>query len=224
MALIIPEIILLESYKKALSYIRNDYKNNLEDPTQSYLGLLLGNSSAIQRYNLLEQAKALFITTEDDPRNLDVNLFFNAKRASIPTIHITNPAESPIHDSLSIGEGIQDTLFDNDNKEYKKVFNRRFVSKYSIVITTDNTNEVILLYKVLQSITISMIEHLQLAGLENIKMSGGEINLKSDLIPINIFIKTIGLSFECDIPAIQLSVNEFGGNDFKPVITKIIAD
>ena len=54
------------------------------------------------------------------------------------------------------------------------------------------------------------MEHLMLSGLENIKISGQEISLKSDLIPQGIFIKAIGLEFELDVPAIQLSTHELG--------------
>lgn len=222
MSLIIPEIVLLQAYKLALSFLRKNYKEHIADPTQSYLGLLLGSTNAVQRYKLLEQAKSVFYTTDDDPRALDVNLFFNAKRAAIPTIHITNPSENPLHDALALSEGFQDNLFDEPNQQYLKVFNRRFQAKYNIVLTSDNTNEIILLYQVIRSITIAMIDHLQLAGLENIKLSGNDISLKSDLVPNNIFIKAIGIQFEYDVPAIAISALDYSLGDFKPIIDEII--
>jgi hypothetical protein len=207
--LLVPEMIMLDAYKKSLKYIRKNYKSNLSDLSKSYLGEILGTTNAIQRYNFLEQAKSVFITDETDPRHLDVNIFFNAARAPIPTIHITNPAEVPIHDSLSITEGYFDPIFDDANSTYTKVFSRRFKAKYNILITSDNTNEVVLLYQVMRSMTISLIEHLNQSGLENIKISGSEINLKPDIVPINVFIKSIGLEFEYEVPALQLSTTDF---------------
>lgn len=215
--LILPEIILLDAYKKALKYIRNNYNDNLADVTKSFLGIILGNSNAIQRYNLLDQSKKVFITTENDPRNLDVNLFFNASRASVPTIHITNPSDTLITNALSISEGYQDPIFDDVEQTFQTVFNRKFRAKYNIVLTSDNTNEILLMYNVIRSITISMMEHLELSGLQNIKISGADINLKSDIIPINVFIKAIGLEFEYDVVALKLDVTDFTLGDFIPV-------
>lgn len=218
-SLIIPEIVLLDAYQKALKFIRKNYKTNIADPTKSYLGIILGSSSAIERYNLIEQAKAVFVTETDNPRHILVNLFFNAQRAAMPTIHITNPAESPIHDALNISTGFQQPIFDDDDQTYTDVFNRRFKAKYSIVLTSDNTNEIVLMHQVLRSITISMIEHLNMAGLENIRISSSDIQLKSDIVPPNVFIKAISIEFEYDVVAIKLSTTDFSLGDFEFVGT-----
>lgn len=222
MKLLIPEQIILEAYQKAIAFVRKDYKTNIADPTQSYLGLLLSSTDSVDRYKFFEQAKAIFITTENDPRHLTANLFFNAAKASIPTIHITNPSEVPIHNTIGIAEGYQDFLFDEDNQKYKKVFNRRFKAKYNIVFTSDNTNEVILIYQIMKSLTISIIDHLQLSGLHNVLLSGTDINLKSDIIPTNVFIKSIGLEFEYDTIGIQLSTEDFSLGEFIPTNTPIL--
>lgn len=218
-SLIIPELILLDAYKKALKYIRNNY-NAATTPEESYLYKLLGTNE-IERYNFFTQSKAVFITTENDPRHIAVNLFFNAKRAGIPTIHITNPSENPIHDSLNLSSGVHDPIFNEDDQVYEDVFNRRFKARYNIVFTSDNTTEIILMYQVMKSMSISITEHLSLAGLENIKISGNEINIKSDIVPINVFIKAIAIEFEYNTMALKLSTTDFTLGDFIPNGTPI---
>jgi hypothetical protein len=208
----IPEIILLNAYRLGLEYIRNNYKANKAAPQNSYLATVLGFTDVNvldTRYDFYTQATSVFCTQESDPRDIKVNLFFNAARAKIPTIHITNPAELPIHDSLAINEGFQDPIVNEVTGEYTVVYSRRFKAKYNIVLTSDNTNEIVLMYQVLRSLTISMIDHLQLSGLENIKISGSDLNIKSDIVPLGVFMKNIGIEFEYDVPAVKLSTNDF---------------
>ena len=201
----IPEIILLNAFKKTLKLIRDDYNSTLSfnDTTKSILYRLL-NGNDVQRYKLFEQAVAVLITKEDSPRHLDINLFFNAKRATIPTLHITLPSESQKDNALGISEGFQEPVFDEIEKTYITAFNRRFTARYNIIITTDNSNEIILLYHFFRSILISLIPHLNLSGLENIKQSGGDIQINSELVPINIFSRSLNIEFDYDVVAYDL--------------------
>ena len=212
MAIILPELILLDGIKKLLTLIRTDYQNNIADTTQSLLYRIL-NGNNLQRYKMFDQAVSVFITKPDDPRNLDVNLFFNAKRASIPTLHITLPSESEKNNVMAAGEGYRDPIFDENIGEYKKVFNRRFNAGYNMIITSDNTNEVVLIYHFMRSALISLSPHLTLAGLQNIKLSGGDLQLNSDIVPSNIFIRSTNINFEYDVEAIELSSSQLGGSN-----------
>lgn len=170
------------------------------DETKSILyRLLVGNN--IQRYDLFTQAITLLINKSDDPRYLDVNLFFNAKRASIPTIHITLPSESERNNAIGVGEGFRDTIFEDSNSSYIKTFNRRFSTRYNIIITSDNTNEVILLYHLIRNLLISLNAHFNAAGLENPKLGGGDIQINADIIPTNVFVRAISMEFEYDVEA-----------------------
>ena len=199
----IPEIILLNTIKTALTYIRTDYNNNLADETKSILYRLL-NTQEIQRYKLYDQSKAVFITDVDEPRFLDVNLFFNSTRAHIPTIHITLPSETTVNNTLGIGEGYRDDIFDSTLGTYRNVYNRRFRASYNLVITSDNTNEVVLIYNTMRSILISLINHLNLSGLEKIDLGGRDIQINTTLVPTNIFMRSISLDFEYNVGAVDL--------------------
>lgn len=199
----IPEIIILDTIKKLLKTIRLDYNNNIADTTKSLLYRLL-NGNEVQRYKLFTQAEAVFITTDDNPRHLDVNLFFNAKRAGIPTIHITLPSESERNNAIGLSEGFRETIYDETDGAFIRTFNRRYGAKYNIIITSDNSNEVVLLYHFLRSVLISLNPHFNLSGLQNPKLSGGDLQINSELVPSNIFIRSIGMEFEYDVEAQDL--------------------
>lgn len=199
----IPELTLLSTIKTALAYVRMDYANNIADETKSLLYRLL-HDQEVERYKLYEQAKAIFVAEEDDPRLLDVNLFFNANRNGVPTIHITLPSESTVNNTLGIGEGYRDPIFDEIAGTYKEVYNRRFRASYNLVITSDNTNEVILIYNTLKSILISLFNHMNLSGLEKIELGGRDIQINSTLVPLNIFMRSISVDFEYNVGAIDL--------------------
>ena len=96
MAILIPEIEIHNTLKAVLELIRLDFKQRSNEQ-DTILYKLLG-ANKLQRYELFEQAKTVFLEEEDNPRFLDVQMFFNMKRASIPTIHITLPSENPGQD------------------------------------------------------------------------------------------------------------------------------
>jgi hypothetical protein len=201
--LIIPEAILLDSLRKGLKLIRDDYTTNQGNPPTTLLyKILFGNS--VQRYDLFEQAKKVFIADENDPRHLDVNLFFNAKRASIPTIHITLPSEDEKDNALGMSGGFQQPVFSPDGSEFNQVFNRRYNATYNIIVTSDNTLEVVLIYHFMRSFLISLNSHLSLSGLENIKMGGGDLNINSEIVPINVFVRGIKFNFQYNVIGIEL--------------------
>lgn len=201
--MIIPEIILLSTFKSALQVIRDDFNTNVGNETKTILyKLLQGNS--IQRYDLFTQAKKVIITTDDDPRHFDINLFFNAKRAAIPTGHITLPSENQKDNAIAISEGFPDPMYDDSQNAVTRTFNRRFNAKYNIIFTSDNTNEVVLLYHLFRCILIALTEHLSLAGLEGMKWSGSDISINTDIVPVNVHARALGLDFSYDVVAIDL--------------------
>lgn len=204
MAIFIPEIELHNTLKAILTVVREDYesRSNKED---TLLYKILG-SNRLQRYNLYEQGKKVFLAKEDDPRFLDVQMFFNMKRASIPTIHITLPSEQAGQDGLGIDEGYADPAYDEipslgdpDVLQTSPNYTRRFDTTYNIIITSDNTNEVILIYHLLRAILIPVFDHLNQVGIENCKIGGRDIQAYPSLVPDSIFMRGLSLSFSYQI-------------------------
>lgn len=211
----IPEFILFDIVEKAIQYIRTDYAAQT-DKDKSFLNqVLYGNG--IQRYDLTTQAKQVFIDNDlANQRYLEVNLMFNMKREGLPTIHITLPSEQTQTGGNGLGtdEGyadyiFEDTKYDNDGAMTKQgsstpVYTRRYQSTYNIVITSDNSNEVILIYHTLRALLISLIPSMHVAGLENVAFGGQDVQLYQGLASKNMYVRAIAVSlqYETSSPSI----------------------
>jgi len=208
----IPEIILQDVIKKLLAYVRTDYANKV-DKEQTILYYLL-NDQVLRKYNFFEEAKSVFITKDTDQRHIAVNMMFNRDRQAVPTIHIMLPSENETDMTLGIGEGERLYITDQDDTSLvRKTFNKRFRSNYNIVVTSENANEVILIYHVLRSLLISANPHFNLKGLYNIKLGGRDLQINPDLVPSHIFMKSISFDCEYEVGAIELIPIEYI-NDF----------
>lgn len=202
--IIAPEQIIFDFIKALLKLTREDYKSN-PDKTKTILGLIW-SGIILQRYNFSQQGWSVFDDDEANPRYLDVNMFFNSQRATIPTIHITLPSEDPAQDGLGVDEGYQDSIGLED--EYRKTFTRRYKSNYSIIVTSDNTHEVSLISRTLHALLQSSIQYLSVRGLENVKLSFRDIQLNANIVPTNVFARAVGLSFEYENTTPDLFLTE----------------
>lgn len=197
MAIIIPDIILLNTLEAILKLIRVDYESYI-DKTKSYLYRILENNTILQRYNFYEQAKTVFIGEDDSSRKLDVFMFFNKERSSIPTIHLMLDNEITGENALSISQGFQETIFNDVDSTYREVYSRRFDTEHQILITSNNANEVLLIYHYLRAFLIPIFDHLNASGLENCKLNGRDLNLDQNILP-NVYSRTIGISYSYDV-------------------------
>lgn len=212
---VIPEFILLNIVDRALNYLRNDYAEQ-EDKDKSFLNMVLvGN--AIERYDLATQAKQVFIDNDEtNDRFLEVHLMFNMKREGLPTIHLTLPSEQTQTGGNGIGsdegymnEIIVDTTYNedgtiNENGSATPVYTRAFQSTYNIVITSDNSNEVILIYHTLRALLIALIPSISLEGLKNVAFGGQDVQLYQGLANKNMYVRaiTVTLQYETSAPSI----------------------
>ncbi len=207
MANLFPEIKLKVFLDNALSYLQTDYVANTATPTKSFL-YRITNGNVVDRYDFYEQSKAIFIKTNDDPRKLKTRLFFDRERAAIPTIHITLPNESPKSDGLGFDSGFNEPIFDDTAETFTTVYNRNFQTTYNIIVSSDNTFEVILIYNVLRALLIGLIDTLNNNGYQNIKISGNDLSINPDIVPPNIFMRNVAVSFEYDYAVPMFNVNE----------------
>jgi hypothetical protein len=212
---LIPEVVLFDILNKALDYLRNDYANQT-DKSKSFLMRVLENK-ILERYNFQTQAIQVFIDNDlGNQRYLETNLMFNMEREGLPTIHLTLPSEQTQTGGNGIGsdEGYMDSIIVestyngdgslNTQGNITAVFTRRFQSTYNIVITSDNSNEVILIYHTLRALLIALIPSISLAGLENVAFGGQDVQLNSSLAPKNMYVRaiTVTLQYETSAPSI----------------------
>lgn len=208
MLITIPEIIIRDTVEKIVRLVAIDYdsRTNEED---TILYHLLANQ-ALKRYTLFDQSKTVFLKKEDDPRYIEVNVQLNRQRLGPPTIHIMLPSEEEVDMTLGIGEGELDYIFDeDDDTKYKRTFNKRFKANYNIVITSDNVNEVILIYNILRAGLMATNEHFQTYGLFNFRLSGRDLMIDPGLVPPHIVMRSIGVSFEYSVGSMEYKINDY---------------
>lgn len=206
---IIPEFALLDIVKIGLAYIKKD----LEDQTNeadSYLYKIL-NGQEIQRYNYFQQAKNVLIKEQDDPRLLSVDLMYNMDFEKVPSIYISLAGEQHGQNNLSV-EQSNEPFFNDQDQTYQDIFTRRKNANYGIYIVSDNSNEVNLLYHILDCILLSSTVHLSLIGLYNLTQGGQDIQIDTDKVPKHIFIKTlsIGMQYARSAPSFA-QIQMYGG-------------
>lgn len=197
--IIIPEYVLLKTVQNLLTFIRKNY-NDATDKDKSYLRRLLKNNG-LERYDLIKQAEAVFIQEEDHPRFLEADLMYNMHKEGAPSIHITLPAEMSSANGMGMDEGYKKPI--EEANGFTSVFTRRYQSTYNVVITSDNSNEVTLIYHVLRALITSALPSLHVSGLEGARLGGQDVLIKTDLMP-KLFIKAISISLEYETSAPNL--------------------
>lgn len=200
MALVIPDVVLLDCVNKLLNTIRSDYRANITSSTedQSILYTLFF-SLELGDYKLYENVKKIIITTREDPKHIDsATLSFDLNSNKSPHIYITLPSESTVNNSLGIGQGDQDEIIISNpdgQDQYRGQFNRRYLCTYQVVIVSENRNEALVLYHLFKNLLVAATNHLHLKGLQNLKIGGQDIILRDIPVDRN-YRKAITLTFE----------------------------
>lgn len=175
--IILPEQILYNHLSVGLKTIIQDYEDSV-DKSDSFLYELLNGLTLDSGYDFYEQGKSLLLRKRSDPNKLDIRMFFDLSRASIPTIHITLPSEnSDGPNGIGFDQGYAEDVWSNDETTKRVKNTRAFNTSYNIVCTSKNTYEVIILYNIVKALFITFIDSLELSGLRNSKISGGDLNL-----------------------------------------------
>lgn len=207
-----PDIILFDAIKIGLKYIDADWKANT-DKTLTWLYKSLDGIS-IQKIDYLNQAESIFVKTGGEARKIDVNMMYNMKEVKPPAIHITLGNESiSTSNGLGMEEGYIDPYYNELGLEYQNVFTRRYSANYNIVVTSDNSNEVAIIYHVLKTMFTGMYAHLHLRGIENLKFSGADLNINQQLMPKHMYSRALSLVFEYETSAPEPIIINYG-NDF----------
>lgn len=208
--IIVPEIILYETLQSGLKFVKQDYAQQ-SDKSQSWLEQVL-TGIIIDNYDFKEQARKVILQNKaESPRALTIDFMFNMQSDGSPVIHITLPAEQTQlgGNGMGLDEGYADDIrVEPANLQpgsVTPVYTRRYQATYNIVITSNNTNEVILIYHFMKALILALQPHLSLSGLQNIAVGGQDVNMMSDKVPKNLFFRAIAvtLQYESSAPAIN---------------------
>lgn len=200
-SIIIPENILYNALESVIRYVRKDLEDNAEKEQNSILYRLLGENPdgqplTMNRWNFFRQAKKIF----QDKNNLSVNFGFNFEVAKIISLHIILPSEQAAESAIGQDEGYgyED---DEDPDEY---FTQNFTSNYQIMITSNNSSEVMTVYHILKSLLLMIVPHLEIMGLRLNKFSGNDVMFRDEFMPNGTFHKVLNISFNYELKVPQL--------------------
>lgn len=210
----IPEVILYKALNAVFTALRNDY-NNKVDKEKSVLYFIFGKdeNGNVLKFNTFEwfaQSVEVLVGRDTKLRMVEWYLGYNMKRLNVPTIHIMLPSESPINSGIGSNEGYVEAEIDPQTKVSRPVYTQDSQVTYNLLITSDNYNEVLIIYQFLKSIFLSIKTHLELSNLQNVTFSGSDMNFNEDLMPANIFHRNFNISFTYDFSSIDLFDNLFG--------------
>lgn len=222
----VPEFIICETLTAVLKTLRLDYEG-ASDKTKTILYYLC-SGLRFQRYNYWEQSQTVFLRKPNEPRFLEVDLMFNMDRDGAPTIHVTTPGENQPQNQNAVGidEGYFEHVvleLDSGSRRHS-VFTRRHQATYDIVITSDNSNEVVMIYHIVRALLTSVTHHLSLKGLENINFSGQDLTPYMEMMPKNMYARAIRLALSYETSTVSLNnypiIEDFGGVEGDPEPTE----
>ena len=197
--ILLPEFVIQRTLVTIVKMLRDDLEENKGDETQSLLYKILGldeqgQALKLNLYDVFKQAKKIVQTKQ----NLSVNFGYNQEVANIISMHILLPSEQG---SMTIGadEGyLEEDVFDDDGNKIgvQQYYTQTYESTYQIMITSNNSAEVNVVYNILKSMLLMLVPHLELMGLRLPTLSGNDIVMQDDLVPVPIFHKVLNLSFK----------------------------
>lgn len=212
----IPEIELQRVVDVAISVLREDITQNGGTPSNTILHYLLNGVGTFEsKYNFYTQAVEIFSKDKHKPRFLESRLFFDKERANIPTIHIMSNSENNNNNGIGVDQGFRPEFINAAGTGQRSVYNRHFDANFSIVITSDNSMETVVIYHVLKAMLVSIIDHIQLAGFIDPQISGRDINISQEVVPNGVFARSIDFKagYELSVPT----------STFDTIITKFIS-
>lgn len=193
----IPEVELWKLLNIFKAYTVQDIVSNQSDYSKSFLWNVFGKNDLLENidfgsdFNFYKQSVDIFIRKN---RELAFSIGYNLKKASTPTIHIVLPGETPMGSPIGSNEGYQGFV-ENEDGTTSGVFNYSNRSTYNLIITSENQNEVVLLYHWLKACFGSMIEQLAFRGFQNPEFGGNDIGISEELVPNHIFYRNFNVNF-----------------------------
>ena len=214
---LIPEIIIEKILRQMILITTLDLKKNSNELEKSLLGYIFGKSEksdsiSLDSYNFLEQSKHVFKSSEGS-RKITTSVGYNLKMVDLgkPHIHILLPSDSS--SGAQIGSGIggdSGYMEDSDAGTYRNVMTQGSEATYNLMLTTDNVNEMMLVYHWLKSCSLTFSSQFELRGLQNVSIGGNDLQFNDELIPPNVFHRNFNLSFTYLFRGVDLFSSKYG--------------
>ena len=203
-----PEVVLYNTLENIIKVLRTDLQANIDAQTeeQSILYRIMGldecgEALKINFYNFYKQAKKI-LTVKD---NLKVHYGYSLDTTTSVDICILLPSENG-----KIGIGADEGYLVTEEEEgYQNYNTQTYESNYQLMITSNNANEVLVVYTLLKSTLLMLVDQLELFGLRNPRFSGQDVVMQEDLAPVPLFHKVLNIEFMYEHNVPQMLQVEF---------------
>ena len=142
-----------------------------------------------------------------EKRKLTINLGYDQNRVNFPIISILLPNEE--NNPKFTGKTSDRRVY---GTQVADVLHNAFDSVYNLLITSNNQNEVIVVYNFLKTIILAGQNQFQLKGLQNPYISGRDITMDTEINPMMLFHRTVGLSIFYESEMRQIATFEGASN------------
>ncbi len=205
-----PDIILCRTLESIVKLLRNDLMQNRNNEQETILYKILGVDEEQKPLkwnfvNFFKQAKKIIL----DENNLSVNFGYNLETSTPICMHIILPSEQG---RMCIGadEGYLGERDENGNLQLYHT--EMYETTYQIMITSTNSTEVTLVYNIIKSMLLMIVDQLDLLGLRTPTFSGNDIVIQDELTPVPIFHRVLNISFTYEHNVPKLTKDEVGKN------------
>lgn len=190
-----------------LLYVEQDYNAKLSagKVDESFLVRCFDpEEDVVDTIDYTTLAIEIFTRDQFDIRKIDTRLMFDIERASLPTIHVREPAKNK---GKQDGIGyIDEEIYENTDSTFSYMRRRSLISNYEFLITSMNRHEVLIMEEVLMALLIGAQDTLALyAPFYTFDFTVKEMMVNNDLVPNPLFIKSIMInaSYDKTYPDIQ---------------------
>lgn len=197
--MLIPENIIYHNLVNTIALLKEDWETN-GDKTKTILYDLFykddnGIVMSYNRFDYLKQAEHIFVSSQQvtSSRKLMVTMGYNVQRAALPTVHILLPNENKHDVGIGMGQGYQDDVIVDD--KIKTTYTNVSKATYNLMITSDNSSEVVLIYHALKNIMFASFAAYELRGLRDIEFGGQDLQFTNDLVPPEVFHRNLTITF-----------------------------
>lgn len=188
--ILIPDIVIYDTIKGILAGLKSESNSS---STDTFLHSIYGTEKKLDRFVFLTEAKKIF------GKDIVVNFGYNLQVTDTPSIHIVLPSETQKPFALGNDQNYQEPVAGSNNKTLQQVYTASIDANYQLIITSPNSSEVVCMYHTLRACLLSISDHLEFSGLRLTKVSGQELMIQSDLVPPNIFHRSLALNFEYEV-------------------------
>ena len=206
-----PEVVLHDLLNNIIKLLREDLKTHTENEGKNTLLYRMmgldeeGDPLHLGHYNFFQQAVKLFSIKD----NLKVYYGYNLSTTTGVDICILLPSETG-KTAMGADEGYLETEEEINDEAYRQNYNvQTFESNYQLMITSNNSLEVLTVYTILKSALLMLVDQLELHGFRNPKFSGQDIVMQEDLTPVPLFHKVLNIEFMYEHVIPQMVVQEF---------------